>query len=80
MRANAGESVIEGSEILTDELRGLESIYLGLRTNAGYRRRDVDEDRVNRWVNAGWGSLVGDRVTLNPTGWLRLDALAADLG
>ena len=79
-RALAGKPVIEGSEILTDELRGLESIYLGLRTNAGYRRRAAEEERVNRWVNAGWGSLVGDTITLNASGWLRLDALAADLG
>jgi oxygen-independent coproporphyrinogen III oxidase len=79
-RALAGSPVIEGSETLTDELRGLESIYLGLRTNAGYRRRAADEARVNRWVNAGWGSLLGDTITLNASGWLRLDALAADLG
>jgi oxygen-independent coproporphyrinogen-3 oxidase len=79
-RARAGLTVIDGSETLTEELRGLESIYLGLRTNAGYRPRASDAERVNRWVAAGWGSLVDDTITLNASGWLRLDALAADLG
>ncbi|MBA3644898.1 MAG: radical SAM family heme chaperone HemW [Gemmatimonadaceae bacterium] len=78
--ALSGESVVAGSEILTDELRSLESIYLGLRTSSGYHRRGTDTDRVNRWVSAGWCSVAEDVVKLNASGWLRLDALAADLG
>ena len=79
-RLIAGASAIEGSERLTDEARGLESIYLGLRTSRGFRARASDAERIRRWVAAGWGSLAGDTITLNATGWLRLDALAADLG
>ena len=79
-RAIGGKSLVEGSEILTRELRHLESIYLGLRTSAGYRRSSSDKERVDRWVEAGWGSVEKDTITLNALGWLRLDALAADLG
>jgi hypothetical protein len=32
------------------------------------------------WIDAGWATREStDRVVLTPHGWLRLDALAADL-
>jgi hypothetical protein len=32
------------------------------------------------WIDAGWATIDGDRrIRLTPLGWLRLDALAADL-
>jgi hypothetical protein len=34
---------------------------------------------VQQWVAAGWASLDGHVLRLTPTGWLRLDALAASL-
>lgn len=79
-RLLSGGAAQEGFERLTAETRGLESIYLGLRTSAGFRAAASDAERIERWVKAGWGSLSGDRITLNASGWLRLDALAADLG
>jgi hypothetical protein len=36
--------------------------------------------RVRAWIDAGWARFTSDdRVVLTPQGWLRLDALAADL-
>jgi hypothetical protein len=35
---------------------------------------------VARWIDAGWGQVeAARRLRLSPAGWLRLDALAADL-
>jgi oxygen-independent coproporphyrinogen III oxidase len=79
-RILAGRSTVEGSEILTDDARAMESIYLGLRTSRGFRHSAADTEKVQRWVDAGWGCLSDDVVRLNASGWLRLDALAADLG
>jgi oxygen-independent coproporphyrinogen-3 oxidase len=79
-RVLSGQSALEGAEKLTDEARDLESIYLGLRTSRGFRTPATQSERVRRWVEAGWGSVVGDTILLNASGWLRLDALAADLG
>jgi oxygen-independent coproporphyrinogen-3 oxidase len=79
-RVLAGGGAVEGSEILDDDARGLESIYLGLRTNRGFRAAADDSERVKRWVDAGWGEIENGTITLNASGWLRLDALAADLG
>ncbi len=75
----AGQSVIAGEEELTPENRDAERVYLGLRTTAGL---DVDDDHLTAaraWVAAGWAKLEGSRLRLTPTGWLRLDSLAADL-
>jgi Coproporphyrinogen III oxidase and related Fe-S oxidoreductases len=79
-RVLSGGPAMEGSERLTDAARALESIYLGLRTNRGFRAPSSDAERIRRWVEAGWGSVAGDTITLNASGWLRLDSLAADLG
>ncbi len=79
-RLVSGAAAQDGFELLTSEARGLESIYLGLRTSAGFHASASDAERISRWVKAGWGSLSGDRITLNASGWLRLDSLAADLG
>lgn len=79
-RLLSGGAAQDGFERLTAEARGLENIYLGLRTSGGFRAAASDAERIGRWVNAGWGSVKGDTITLNASGWLRLDALAADLG
>jgi oxygen-independent coproporphyrinogen-3 oxidase len=79
----AGKDPAEGEEMLTANNRQAESVYLGLRTSDGLRMSDATRSRVASWFTAGWLELVGDaengRVRCTPTGWLRLDRLAADL-
>lgn len=71
---------VAGSETLNDENRRAEAVYLGLRTCAGLSLADAELARVEPWVRSGWGDVVdGNRLVLTPLGWLRLDALAADL-
>ena len=79
-RLRAGADPAEGSETLSAANRTAEAVYLGLRTSDGLLLvGDAERSRVVRWVEAGWATLAGDRLTLTATGWLRLDALAADL-
>jgi oxygen-independent coproporphyrinogen-3 oxidase len=82
-RLAAGETVIGGEESLTSENRAAEEVYLGLRTRQGLEIADEERPRVQTWEGARWalvdGSLATPRVRLTPTGWLRLDSLAADL-
>jgi oxygen-independent coproporphyrinogen-3 oxidase len=73
-RLGQSEDPIEGSESLTDDNRIAEVVYLGLRTVDGL---ELIEPEL--WVDAGWAEVSGARLRLTPTGWLRLDALAADL-
>jgi oxygen-independent coproporphyrinogen-3 oxidase len=69
-----------GSELLDDDNRAAENVYLGLRTNDGLRLTGAELVRARPWVDAGWGILHSDgRLRLTPLGWLRLDTLAADL-
>ena len=75
----AGQDPIGGDELLTPANRVAEGVYLGLRTVDGLRLTGPDLARVEPWVRAGWGSLDGDVLRLTALGWLRLDALAADL-
>lgn len=76
----AGHDPIDQSETLTDENKSAERAYLGLRTVAGLALTDIEIARTTAWIDAGWARL-DDRKTLRltPLGWLRLDALAADL-
>jgi oxygen-independent coproporphyrinogen III oxidase len=79
-RLRDGADPAEGSETLSAANRVAEAVYLGLRTSDGLLLvGDAERSRVVRWVEAGWATLAGDRLTLTATGWLRLDALAADL-
>ncbi|MFL5556714.1 MAG: radical SAM family heme chaperone HemW [Gemmatimonadaceae bacterium] len=82
-RLALGESVIAGEETLTDENRTAEEVYLGLRTQRGLAITQSYLPRVRVWESQGWAAAEnhGDpgRVRLSPTGWLRLDSLAADL-
>lgn len=69
-----------GRERLDEEAREAERVYLGLRTRRGLAIDGADLARVERWIEAGWASMGGDgRLSLTAPGWLRLDALAADL-
>jgi oxygen-independent coproporphyrinogen III oxidase len=90
-RLARSENVTAGEELLSDENRAAEEIYLGLRTTAGADFAATDAAAVNRWLTSGWARVerrsenrspnpdaVG-RVRLTPGGWLRLDSLAATL-
>ena len=76
----ADRDPIEQSELLTEENKTAERAYLGLRTVGGLVISDTEIDRTKAWIDAGWAWLDdGNRLRLSPLGWLRLDALAADL-
>jgi oxygen-independent coproporphyrinogen III oxidase len=78
-----GNDPIEGSERLTSENRGAEEVYLGLRTTLGLEIAEHEWESMSSWAVAGWVERVPHAPTLRirctPHGWLRLDALAADL-
>jgi oxygen-independent coproporphyrinogen-3 oxidase len=77
---NCGRDPIAGSEIVTGDSRVAEEVYLGLRSTRGLRLDPAERSRVDRWIEAGWATLDDTgRIRLTPLGWLRLDALAADL-
>jgi oxygen-independent coproporphyrinogen-3 oxidase len=74
-----GRDPLAGTETLTDENRISEQVYLGLRTSDGLLLVPDELSAVAPWIEAGWGSIEADRLRLTPTGWLRLDTLAASL-
>lgn len=78
-RIGTGLDPIEGVEELDASNRAAEDVYLGLRTSAGLRLTGAELVRARPWVAAGWGAVHGDELVLSPSGWLRLDSLAADL-
>jgi oxygen-independent coproporphyrinogen-3 oxidase len=66
--------------MLSDENRVAEGVYLGLRTVDGLSVSDEELARISIWADAGWATIDdAARVRLTARGWLRLDALAADL-
>jgi oxygen-independent coproporphyrinogen-3 oxidase len=75
----AGQDPIAGDEAIDGDAAAAEMVYLGLRTRDGLVLASGEAERTGRWVDAGWGELDGDRLRLTAAGWLRLDALAADL-
>lgn len=78
-RVATGQDPVGGSEELTVENRAAETVYLGLRTVDGLTLCPAEVVRVQPWIDAGWGRLDGATLRLTALGWLRLDALAADL-
>ena len=75
-----GEDPTEDVEGLTGDQVQQESVYLGLRTNEGIELGTAGDPRIARLVKAGWGGVSEDnRFRLTAAGWLRLDAIAADL-
>src|SRR5213594_4383389 len=74
--------VVEAVEVLTDEQRELESLYLALRTDAGMPLAALCcplPPAAARWVERGWAEIRDQRLFCTPEGWLRLDALVGDL-
>jgi len=74
----AGNDIVAGRERLDDDQHRIEALYLGLRTDAGVAIGLVSPAVRDRWIEAGWARVAGDRLHLSPEGWLRLDALVAD--
>ncbi len=77
---------IEGDELLTHENLQAETVYLGLRTVDGLEVTSGDQaesERVSEFIRNKWLETIADdrseRVRCTPSGWLRLDTLAADL-
>ena len=75
----AGRSPVDSEEVLTDEQRELERVYLSLRTDTGVSLSAHPTNRLTAWVSAGWATVAGGYVRLTHEGWLRLDALVGDL-
>jgi len=76
----AGRDPIAGCETLTTENRLAETVYLGLRTVDGLCVSEEELARIAIWAEAGWATIHDSSlVRLTARGWLRLDALAADL-
>ena len=76
----SGRDPIAGQEELTAENRQAEDVYLGLRTVDGLVVSEAELARIAMWAEAGWATIDSRRyVRLTAHGWLRLDALAADL-
>jgi len=79
-RLAAGQDPLDEREQLTADNRLAEQVYLGLRTRGGLAVTATEAPRVAAWVDAGWATRdPSDRIVLTALGWLRLDALAADL-
>lgn len=74
-----GRSPVESEEVLTAEQHELERVYLALRTSEGLPLTALPPYRLTAWAAAGWADVSGGRVRLRAEGWLRLDALVADL-
>ncbi len=79
-RLERGDDPMESSEVLSADNRIAEEVYLGLRTQRGLRLDVRESARAEPWIAAGWATLDPEgTLRLTPLGWLRLDALAADL-
>jgi oxygen-independent coproporphyrinogen-3 oxidase len=79
-RVSSDEDPLDEREELTDANRTAEAVYLGLRTQRGLETQTSDAARIAPWIAAGWATLgPAGHLVLTPHGWLRLDALAADL-
>ncbi len=78
----AGLPAVEAEEVLTEEQRELERLYLALRTDAGLALAALGRPlppSAALWVEQGWAEVRNERLVCRPEGWLRLDALVHDL-
>lgn len=74
-----GGDPLEGSETLTEVQTLLEDRYLGLRTDRGIAQDLIPAENQVVWQREGWANQSDGRVRLTLEGWLRLDALVAQL-
>ncbi|MBI2403677.1 MAG: radical SAM family heme chaperone HemW [Gemmatimonadetes bacterium] len=77
-----GKSPEAGREILSEEERSLERVYLGLRTRSGVARLHLGSEAealLEDAVQAGLLERRGRRIRATPKGWLALDAMVARL-
>ncbi len=78
-----GTDPVGGVERLTPDNRVAEAVYLGLRTRDGLALSDQERQHVQPWLEAQWMEWTESgrtsHVRCTATGWLRLDAMAADL-
>lgn len=75
----AGRDPVEGDETLWPAEVAAERVYLGLRTTGGLKATEVELHRAEPWIAEGWARREGGQLILTPTGWLRMDSLAAAL-
>jgi len=75
-----GRDPMAGSEAVEADSQLAEQVYLGLRSDLGLDLWRDERHHVEPWIEAGWATVdsIG-RMRLTALGWLRLDALAADL-
>jgi oxygen-independent coproporphyrinogen-3 oxidase len=78
-RVLSGVDPVEGTESPDVAAVALEEAYLGLRTSSGLPVNDANASDFDRWSDRGWAAVAGGVGRLTPMGWLRLDALVADL-
>jgi oxygen-independent coproporphyrinogen-3 oxidase len=74
----AGGLVVEAEEVLTEEQRELERLYLSLRADAGMPLADLHRPlptSTDQWLQQGWVQIRDQRLICTPEGWLRLEAL-----
>lgn len=77
-----GKSPEAGREVLSEEERALERVYLSLRTRVGISRQTLGaeaEALLEDAVHAGLLERRGPRIRATPRGWLALDAIVARL-
>jgi putative oxygen-independent coproporphyrinogen III oxidase len=74
-----GESPVAGRELLDADALRIEGLYLGLRTLDGLPAAQIPGPESEQWSRAGWLVSADGRSRLTPEGWLRMDALIAQL-
>jgi oxygen-independent coproporphyrinogen-3 oxidase len=78
--ALARRDPLDDEERLSEANRLAEVVYLGMRSQQGLQLAPGERDVVTPWEVAGWVTVDSEaRLRCTPLGWLRLDALAADL-
>jgi oxygen-independent coproporphyrinogen-3 oxidase len=78
--ALARRDPLDDEERLSEANRLAEVVYLGMRSQQGLQLAPGERDVVSPWEVAGWVTVDSEaRLRCTPLGWLRLDALAADL-
>ncbi len=77
-----GHLPVEGEEIVGEDERALERIWLVLRTREGLPVAAATSTQrllLQEWVRHGWAERAGESIVLTAQGWLLLDRLAVEL-